>query len=139
MADTAFAEHARSVIRDTGERVTPARVRVLGELLGAGRALSHHDLEHSLGADAIDRVTLYRVLDWLVERGFSCRTLGADRVFRFSAQRGGRGHAHFECSVCGRVLCLAAAAPQPQALPEGFRAESVALTVRGRCADCNDT
>jgi Fur family ferric uptake transcriptional regulator len=139
MADTAFAEHARSAILDTGERVTPARVRVLGELLGAGRALSHHDLEHALGADAIDRVTLYRVLDWLVERGFSCRTLGADRVFRFSAQRGSRGHAHFECSVCGRVLCLAAAAPQPQALPEGFRAESVALTVRGRCADCNDT
>jgi Fur family ferric uptake transcriptional regulator len=139
MADTAIAEHARSAIHNTGERVTPARVRVLGELLGAGRALSHHDLEHALGADAIDRVTLYRVLDWLVERGLSCRTLGADRVSRFSAQQGGRGHAHFECSACGRLLCLAAPAAQPEGLPAGFQAESVALTVRGRCADCNDT
>jgi Fur family ferric uptake transcriptional regulator len=139
MAETAFAEHARSAILDTGERVTPARVRVLGELLGADRALSHHDLEGALGVASIDRVTLYRVLDWLVERGLSCRTLGADRVFRFSATQSAAGHAHFECSVCGRVICLAAPTPQPAGLPHGFRAESVALTVRGRCADCNQT
>ncbi len=137
MPDSAYAEHARSAIRDTGERVTPARVRVLGELLGAGRALSHHDLEDTLGDDAMDRVTLYRVLDWLVERGLSCRTLGADRVFRFSAAQGRGGHAHFECLACGRVLCLAAPTPPANGLPPGFRAESVALTVRGRCADCN--
>lgn len=137
MPETAHAEHARSAIRDTGERVTPARVRVLGELLGAGRALSHHDLEDSLGNDAMDRVTLYRVLDWLVERGLSCRTLGADRVFRFSAAQGQAGHAHFECTACGRVMCLAAPTPPANGLPPGFRAESVALTVRGRCAECN--
>ena len=137
MPRTAYAEHARSAIRDTGERVTPARVRVLGELLGAGRALSHHDLEGTLGGDAMDRVTLYRVLDWLVERGLSCRTLGADRVFRFSAAQGQGGHAHFECVACGRGMCLAAPTPPANGLPPGFRAESVALTVRGRCADCN--
>jgi Fur family ferric uptake transcriptional regulator len=138
MTQTTHAEHARSAIRETGERVTPARVRVLEELMGSGRALSHHDLEDALGAAAMDRVTLYRVLEWLVERGLSCRTLGGDRVFRFSATRPGVGHAHFECSGCGRVLCLAVPTPQAAGLPQGFRADSVALTVRGRCADCND-
>jgi Fur family ferric uptake transcriptional regulator len=137
MSNVPYTEHARSAILETGARVTPARVRVLEELMGSGRALSHHDLEDSLGTAAMDRVTLYRVLEWLVERGLSCRTLGGDRVFRFSASRPGAGHAHFECSGCGRVLCLAVPAPQPAGLPHGFRAESVALTVRGRCADCN--
>lgn len=137
MPETASAQNARSAIRRTGQRVTIARVRVLGELLSARRALSHHDLEDCLGAASIDRVTLYRVLDWLVARGLSCRTLGADRVFRFSASQMSAGHVHFECSGCGRVLCLDAPTPRPESLPAGFRAESVALTVRGRCADCN--
>lgn len=132
------AELARSSIRGTGERVTPARVRVLSALLEASRALSHHDLEEVLGQRTIDRVTLYRVLDWLVERGLSCRTLGTDRVFRFSAAdaSGATAHAHFQCTACGRVLCLSALPSEVVALPPGFRAERMDLTVRGRCADC---
>lgn len=132
-----LAEVASTSIRETGERVTPARVRVLGALLAARRALSHHELEDALGPRSIDRVTLYRVLDWLVAQRLSCRTLGADRVFRFSAAaHGGEAHAHFQCTACGRVVCLAAPAAGAVGLPPGFRAERTELTVRGQCADC---
>ena len=54
-------------IRRTGARATPARIRVLQLLRDAPAALTHNEIESALGALAIDRVTLYRVLDWLAD------------------------------------------------------------------------
>ena len=59
------AEH----IRRLGARATPARIRVLQLLRAAPTALTHGEIELALGASVIDRVTLYRVLDWLVASG----------------------------------------------------------------------
>ncbi|MBK8768121.1 MAG: hypothetical protein IPM01_27380 [Burkholderiaceae bacterium] len=67
-------DEARRQVRGQGARVTYPRVRVFAELLQAHEALSHLDLqrriEHESHAEPIDRVTLYRVLEWLVEAGW---------------------------------------------------------------------
>ena len=60
------------LIRRTGARATPARVRVLQLLRVAPAALTRHEIEQALADQALDRVTLYRVLEWLVESGFAC-------------------------------------------------------------------
>ena len=61
LAALAITERARSALRATGERVTPARLRVYVALLDSARALSHHELESALVAKTpVDRVTLYR-------------------------------------------------------------------------------
>ena len=78
---SAVAEH----IRRRGARATPARVRVLRLLREAPAPLSHAEIEVRLGDMAIDRVTLYRVLDWLVDSGLAHKSADAGRVFRFSA------------------------------------------------------
>ena len=84
----AITERARAALRATGERVTPARLRVYAALLDSAQALSHHELESALGTvEPVDRVTLYRVLDWLVEQGLAHRVAGIDRVWRFSTAR----------------------------------------------------
>jgi len=131
------ADLARETLRATGERVTPSRVRVLASLLQADGPLSHHELESRLVP--IDRVTLYRVLDWLVAQGIAHRVSGTDRVWRFGIA-GGRheGHAHFECNACGRVLCLDGTPTRAMAVhvPRGYRSQHVELTVKGLCADC---
>jgi Fur family ferric uptake transcriptional regulator len=132
------ADIAREKLSSTGVRVTPSRVRVLASLLQAERALSHHELESRLAP--IDRVTLYRVLDWLVENGVAHRVSGTDRVWRFGiAGRAHDAHAHFQCNVCGKVLCLADTPTRgvPVQVPRGYRSEGVELTVKGLCADCN--
>ncbi|HPU51453.1 MAG TPA: Fur family transcriptional regulator [Burkholderiaceae bacterium] len=138
-------DEARRQVRGQGARVTYPRVRVFAELLRAHEALSHLDLqrriENESHAEPIDRVTLYRVLEWLVEAGLAHRVSGPDRVYRFSAQPAGHAmHGHFRCAACQRMFCLEEAAGLARVvkamLPEGFTSESVELTVSGRCGEC---
>ena len=124
-------------IRRCGARATPARVRVLSLLREAPTPLSHAEIEARLGELAIDRVTLYRVLDWLVEVGIAHRVNAADRILRFSISPQPHCHAHFQCERCGRVFCLPEAVPPlPESLPAGFLLHEVEMTVKGMCADC---
>lgn len=138
-------DQARHLVRGRHARVTAPRVRVLAELLAAGRPLTHHDVQRRVGGgervDPVDRVTVYRVLDWLVEAGLAHRVAGPDRVFRFAAQDLSHGaHGHFRCTHCGRMFCIAEAAGAGRLLrsilPAGFTGETIELTVSGRCAHC---
>ncbi len=138
MTAVPITERAHVALRATGERVTPARLRVYAVLLDSARALSHHELESALGPDApLDRVTLYRVLDWLVEQGLAHRVAGSDRVWRYSVARDANAsRAHFQCNRCGTVIPLGKLPMRRILLPRGFRSEGVELKVKGRCAAC---
>jgi Fur family ferric uptake transcriptional regulator len=135
-------ERARALIRGIGARMTGPRVRVLAELLRAGEALTHLDLQRRVERDAepIDRVTLYRVLEWLADSGLAHRVAGPDRVFRFSVHSTAVPHGHFRCVRCGRMYCMKEADDLERSvrgmLPEGSTVERVEMTVSGRCADC---
>ena len=133
-------EAVRERLEATGQRVTDARVQVLACLARAKQALSHHDLETALAPDHMDRVTLYRVLDWLVGQGLAYRMAGADRVSRYAiSDREHAAHAHFQCSHCGKMICLEEISTRGLALnvPRGYRADAAEITVRGVCAQCN--
>ncbi|MBB5017924.1 Fur family ferric uptake transcriptional regulator [Chitinivorax tropicus] len=131
---------AELLIRKTGHRLTESRRRVLGLLLRGERALSHTEIEEALANDEpIDRVTLYRVLDWLVERQLAHKIAGDDRVWRFrvGADDVSHHHAHFKCGRCHRVFCLEDVSPAVKVqLPDGYLTEEVEVTVKGVCADC---
>jgi Fur family ferric uptake transcriptional regulator len=132
---------AQALIRARGERLTLPRAAVLAVLLGSDAALSHHEVEAALrSAVSVDRVTVYRVLEWLVETSLAHRVAGEDRTWRFGAtpHPGGSPHAHFTCTRCGHTVCLASVGvPKHIRVPAGFRAEALELTVRGRCARCS--
>lgn len=125
-------------IRRKKARATPARVRVLRLLQTSVVALTHFEIEAALGASALDRVTLYRVLDWLVESGLAHRNSDANRVFRFSAasDREHLTHIHFRCEHCARVFCIDAAPPEVPILPAGFSLSRMDFDLRGCCAQC---
>lgn len=131
---------AENMVRETGERLTRPRVEVLAVLLAAERALSHHEVESRINASlGIDRVTVYRVLDWLSEKGLAHKIAGEDRLWRYNAAEHAhsQSHAHFQCERCGMVICLD---EQDDALrvrvPRGFISREIALTVKGFCATC---
>ena len=132
---------AEALIRSRAERLTAPRSAVLAALLAADAALTHHEVEAALRARApVDRVTVYRVLDWLVDRGLAHRIAGDDRTWRFRANPApdSAPHAHFTCTRCGRTVCLeAVTVPRRVQVPDGFRPEALELTVRGRCAQCH--
>lgn len=169
-ANRGYDQQARSMLRQRGQRVTGPRAAVLAAMLAAsaesggqgrsGSAFSHHDLLARLESGEVDpqlnrpdRVTLYRVLEWLVDIGLAHRIAGDDRVFRFSlnapdaagletdaACNRARGHAHFHCAGCHRVYCLAESQGVAQALgaalPPGFVGHELAVSIQGLCPRC---
>lgn len=122
-------------------RKTPSKVAIL-ELLGASdHALSHEMIEQRL-TSAINRSTIYRVLNGFVEQGVVHRIISEDGRQYFAictncdlAQHHD-DHPHFQCITCDRVECL------PQTLqielPKGYRPESLNATVSGYCRTCSD-
>ncbi len=134
-----------SAIRATGARVTPARLRVLGLLRQTPTPMSHGEMEDALGRETgpgVDRVTLYRVLDWLVAAGLARKAADARGVFRFTAQEPNGEHArhvHFRCTRCGGVFCLDLPAPVAPALPPGFCLSGMSLDLHGSCPACSAT
>jgi Fur family ferric uptake transcriptional regulator len=132
---------AEALVREAATRATRPRIEILAVLLAAPRALTHHEIERAVKRSVgMDRVTIYRVLEWLVARGLAHRISGDDRVWRFNAideEHARHQHAHFKCNDCGEVICLqAAAAARAVALPTGYRPQEVELTVKGVCAGC---
>ena len=131
---------AERAISAAGERLTAPRAAVLETLLAARQALTHHEIEQALAPRlAVDRVTVYRVLDWLVSLGLAHRIAGEDRTWRFLATHGEAhaAHAHFMCSRCGRTVCLdEVAVPPAVKVPRGFEPSHVELNVKGVCAAC---
>jgi Fur family ferric uptake transcriptional regulator len=131
---------ALDILRNAGERATPAREVVLGILLEAPRALTHQEIEQNAREQGLsaDRVTLYRVLDWLVAHRYAHRIAGEDRIWRFNAAGPeAHGHAHFHCTGCNQVFCLNDLHPALAFnLPKGFLFERAELTIQGICPDC---
>jgi Fur family ferric uptake transcriptional regulator len=159
-----------------GLRRTAAARRVLGWLLAhPDTSYTHAQLQTALQADghepvadvaaanlplrpdsagagpvALDRVTLYRLIDRLTQVGLLLCRVDANRVRRYQAMPASV-HAlpHFECQSChrdqplqgtlqGNALDLEVAAQSAlQALKAlGYQGLSLDLAVRGVCADC---
>ena len=132
---------ALKLLQKQQARLTTARIAVLDVLLATPRALTHQEIgETSPDTAALDRVTLYRTLDWLVEQGFAHRIEGQDRVWRFnSAAREDSSHAHFHCQRCGTVFCLEQVMPAVAvSLPKGFQLDHAELSLHGLCPACKN-
>ena len=125
-------------------RRTRGRTHILGALIEARRAMTHAEIEAVLPADvALDRVTLYRILDWLTENNLVHRVSGADRAVRFAfsgdtskVQSSAEMHAHFQCDTCARVVCLDTLPTQLPKLKNGFQARKADVLVHGLCDQC---
>ena len=135
------AADTSDIIRATGARATRGRVRVLEMLQAAARPLSHAEVEAALAAAEAppDRVTLYRILDSLVEGGLVLKAVDTRGVFRFSSAKARQqhaGHVHFRCVDCGGVFCLDTPPPPPPRLPRGFRLRQAEFDLSGTCSGC---
>jgi Fur family transcriptional regulator, ferric uptake regulator len=141
-------DQARNLLKGKAERLTGPRLSVLTTLLQAKSALTQaevHTAVEKLSATHVDRVTIYRVLEWLADVGLSHRVSGGDRVFRFSASVNSHAHGHFHCSDCGRMFCIGTQQTNQETgldasvkalLPSGFVSGDIDLTISGRCAEC---
>lgn len=148
----AFIPQATAMLRDAALRVTQARLKVLACLLAGDEALSHNELHPLL--PGMDRVTLYRALDALVEAQLAHKIATNDRAFRYHVgpdrhvtSVSEHQHGHFKCTGCGKVFCLTPTQRKrtlldqlqkalQQSMEPGFQGHDVELTIKGWCAAC---
>lgn len=156
--------NAEAIFQQANLKSTASRLSVVDALLNNHFPLTHTELLKLL-PDTFDRVTLYRVLDWLLQHQLVHRIAGVDRAWRFqlnalvdqaktytpaTAQSANRStikassavlntheHAHFECTQCGKIFCLENVEPKlTDSIPASFKVDSIVLNIKGKCADC---
>lgn len=126
----------RAISLIDSRRATPARIAVYAALLAAERPRSHVEVQREL--PRLDRVTVYRVLDWLVREGLAHRVVDAAGIWHFapSVDRSRAEHAHFHCDRCGQFYCLTETPAPRLTLPPGFVGKDKGLVIGGTCAGC---
>jgi len=131
------------LLRTAALEPTPNRLRVL-EVVGNNRyPLSAADIYHTLKRrQAINRVTVYRILDLLVARGLVDRLSTGGRAFYYglAPNEFHRPHPHFYCLKCGQMDCLNPESLPVDANPLGRtfpgRIDKVEIRVDGVCKNC---
>ncbi|MDR0422515.1 MAG: transcriptional repressor [Proteiniphilum sp.] len=127
------------LLQARGLKNTGCRKYILGELLKRESAMSETELKESY-PNLFDRVTLYRTLKTLEDRGIIHRIVLCDNSVKYALNRnhheGSAQHTHFHCGKCDEVLCLKGTAHFDAELPKGFVLESVIVTIEGVCAAC---
>jgi len=123
-----------------GHRLTRGRRVVIESLLAAGGPSSVRDLHAAAGA--VDLVTVYRALHWLVELGLARQVGGGPSGERYELLAAGDEHTHhLHCDGCGRMFTVPVCG-LPRAVfaaierEYGFAVNHHRLTFHGRCAEC---
>ncbi len=126
-------------------RITPAREAVLDVILKAGRPLSHQEIESNPKVKNLNRVTIYRALAILKEKGIINKIQSADGIWHFcghtqktkkKSKKCSGNHIHFLCCKCNQMSCLPEQ-PLPWInAPMGAKILSKQLLVTGHCAKC---
>lgn len=132
------------IIKMKTTRNTAARSAILELINDSNVALSQPAIQHKLNG-LCDRVTIYRVLDRLLDDGLIHKIVNVNGVVNYAAcstcnhdQEHDHEHIHFSCRVCGELTCLDQVIPS-FSLPEGFQAEETFFTISGICSNCKDS
>lgn len=128
-------------------RNTQARKAILALINESAVALSQPSIQVELNG-LCDRVTIYRVLDRLVEEGLIHKIVNVNGVVNYAACVGcetdanhehkhthAHHHVHFSCKVCNELTCLDQVVPDFK-LPTDFVLEETFFTISGTCASC---
>ncbi len=151
-----------AMILEAGLRPTKARMAVLKTIADAQSALSHAEILAQLaGQKEFDRVTIYRVLDWLTEHQLIHRISGDNRAWKFQLSQSrfqavskqnfsgqtypsmltqNHHHAHLHCKVCGQITCIHELEPHfPPTALDKYQVDTVDINIKGVCLQCAST
>ena len=135
-------DYAR-LLDESGLGYTQNRHRVFEVVGNNSSPLSAQQIFDTLSrTDNINRVTVYRILDLLVDKGLVDRISGGGRsfVYGLAPNENHPAHPHFYCKNCGSLECLS-----PQSLSVDVQPmqrtfpgliENVEVRVDGVCKNC---
>lgn len=125
------------------ERNSVTRNEILSVLIQKKVALTHKDFQDYF-ENKIDRVTIYRALDRLVEEGKLHKIANLDGGIQYaictSCERENHvhhhDHVHFNCVRCHETTCIENISPKIN-LPKDYLIQEKQILVIGICPNCN--
>ena len=137
-----YMQQAIELLKNHKLRKTPGRIDILEEFLNSDFALSHKDLEITLG-NKYDRVTLYRILAGFEETGLIHRVFDGENTIKYAlcshncdSDHHHDDHIHFLCEGCGKTFCLDFDLPEI-ILPKLYKLKELNVVAKGLCANCS--
>jgi len=107
----------------------------------SNKALSHQEIQAELKG-LCNRVTIYRVLDKLLEQKQIHRIIDTEGKSRYACSKHScshddhhHNHIHFSCEKCKEVTCLEGVTPVFD-LPSNYEAHDLNFTISGICPKC---
>lgn len=121
-------------------RNTTAKTKIKELIATSNVALSHSDIQKSLDG-LCDRVTIYRILERLLEEGVVHKIVNIDGVVKYAgchncSSKHNHDHIHFSCQKCKSVTCLENVEPSYK-LPKNYTVSEMNFTLSGLCPQCS--
>lgn len=125
-----------------GLRATRQRIALLRLLRDTAGHPTAPELYKQLRRElrSVSRKTVYEILNSFVREGLAACVTDGGEPFRYEART--HAHYHARCRICGQLVDVPARADGQirglASVPEGFRVEAIAVTLRGVCLRCRD-
>jgi Fur family zinc uptake transcriptional regulator len=132
---------AATRLTDEGERMTPARLRVLELLLAAGEPVKAYDLIARFGQDGqpAKPPTVYRALEFLERKGLAHRIASISAYVACTSASVDHAAAFLICDCCGatqEVSAPVAGELVRAATGAGYAIARTTIEAHGRCPAC---
>jgi Fur family ferric uptake transcriptional regulator len=137
---TKLDDKAREMLKHAKLYCTEARVAILRTLLKTARPLRQDQIAPQLADQTLNKVTIYRTLESLVEAGLVHRAFTQNRAWHFELAdhcSEKQCHPHFTCTSCGVTHCLTdISLPMARIADKGFVISRQQVRLEGLCPIC---
>ena len=129
------------ILKNANLRQTHARLAVLDALMEADAPITRQQIADTLSDSAPDKVTIYRVLECLMEKGIVHKAFMKERTAFFELAHNcskTQCHPHFTCTSCRKTVCMKnAKMPLAEINEQGFTIKHQKVELEGLCPECN--
>lgn len=133
-------DKARQKLKDAELYCTEPRLAILQVLMQTARPLRQDQIAEPLTLRALNKVTVYRTLESLIEVGLVHRAFTYQRAWYFELAdhcTEHQCHPHFTCTNCGVTHCLTdILLPMAKISQRGFIVNRQQVRLEGLCPAC---
>ncbi|TXH60853.1 MAG: transcriptional repressor [Bacteroidia bacterium] len=135
---------ANDILKKYKMSITASRLKILDAFLQTNGALAHADIEEIL-KNEFDRVTIYRTLQFFVEKGILHDIPVKNSATQYALCKDDCGqdghhhdhHIHFLCNQCKTTFCLDNTHIPKMNIPSDYVIQQIEVIVNGICQQCN--
>ena len=130
----------KELLHERSLKATKTRINVLNKMHKHGSAMSHSAIQKEM--KKTDRVTLYRTLEALKEKGVIHKAFQDNNDIYYAicdnncdAEKHHDEHLHFKCVKCNSITCEEMSEAVEISIPN-FVINKVSVNVEGLCLKC---